>query len=203
MAPGPRIKIEDGIELDAIDRPSELFEEGENQYRYYRSHKALGQLYRAIDEQKFLQELRSTTQATRGKAPDVVDKLWAYALRESTGFQWRHHTEVAEEIKEVYVPPSIMIYLLIVHDTIASYEENLLELMYQYSPTPWVSTITETEVFIGNIVGNTHGQSKRQREASMAMRSGKTTSKGFRTCLELTMCRIRASARGHHLLDRQ
>ena len=74
------------------------------------------------------------------------------------------------------------------------------DLMYQYSPTPWASNITELEVFIGNIVGKTHGQSKRQREASMNMRTG-----NYLTVLDCPttakVTRLRALGRKHNLSD--
>lgn len=57
--------------------------------------------------------------------------------------------------------------------------------MYQYSATPWATTIDELEVFIGNVVGKTHGQTKRQRETSMHMRDD------YEGVVEFTVSRIR------------
>lgn len=66
------------------------------------------------------------------------------------------------------------VYILVVLCLIeeSSYEDNLVELMYKYSTTPWTSTITEVEVFIGQVMGKDQRQSKQQREASVAMREG-------------------------------
>lgn len=47
------------------------------------------------------------------------------------------------------------------------------DLMYQYSDAPWKSTLTEVEVFIGNIMGKNHKQTTYQKESSRAMRDGK------------------------------
>lgn len=45
--------------------------------------------------------------------------------------------------------------------------------MHQYSDTPWKSSLTEVEVFIGNIMGQSHKQTIYQKESSRAMRDGK------------------------------
>ena len=45
--------------------------------------------------------------------------------------------------------------------------------MYQYSDAPWKASLTEVEVFIGNIMGQNHKQTAYQKESSRAMRDGK------------------------------
>lgn len=57
---------------------------------------------------------------------------------------------------------------------IPSYEDGLQELMYQYSDQPWKTSLTEIEVFIGNIMGENHKQTARQKESSKNMREGKS-----------------------------
>lgn len=52
------------------------------------------------------------------------------------------------------------------------YEDNLRDLMHQFSATPWKSSLTELEVFIGTIMGESHRQTKRQKEISKSMREG-------------------------------
>jgi hypothetical protein len=44
--------------------------------------------------------------------------------------------------------------------------------MQQFSSTPWKSSLTELEVFIGTIMGENHRQTKNQRESSKRMREG-------------------------------
>jgi hypothetical protein len=69
---------------------------------YYESQKALGHLYRAIDEKKFFQELRRNTeeaQVSREEEP-LMKTLWKYVQRETVGIQWEHHRKFAEEIRE-------------------------------------------------------------------------------------------------------
>jgi hypothetical protein len=46
--------------------------------------------------------------------------------------------------------------------------------MYQYSDAPWKTSLTEVEVFIGNIMGQNHKQTAYQKESSRAMRDGKS-----------------------------
>ena len=50
-----------------------------------------------------------------------------------------------------------------------SYEENLVNTMFQYSAHP-THFISEVEVFSGNILGKNGAQSKRQREFSKTMK---------------------------------
>jgi hypothetical protein len=54
-----------------------------------------------------------------------------------------------------------------------SYEEGLQDIMYCYSDSPWKTPLTEEEVFIGNIMGNNHKQTRHQKESSRTMREGK------------------------------
>ncbi|MCJ1395918.1 hypothetical protein MMC18_008804 [Xylographa bjoerkii] len=156
MATGPRVEIAETIELAESPAPSEEGEEEASYYRYYKSKNVLGLLYRAIDEHAFMKELQNSTRHFGSRTPDVFRSLWTYVQNKTAGFLWEHCTETAKDIKEMQVD--------------SPYEDNLSDLTYQYSPAPWSSTITELEVFIGNIVGKTHGQTKRQREASMNMR---------------------------------
>ncbi|MCJ1281547.1 hypothetical protein MMC26_000867 [Xylographa opegraphella] len=152
MATGPRVEIAETIAL-ADSTVSLDEEEGETSfYRYYKSKKVLGLLYRAIDEQAFMKELQNSTKNLNQTSPAVFESLCSYILKKC----------------KLTLSATIPVPRTLTH---ISYEDNLINLMYQYSPTPWASTITELEVFIGNIVGKTHGQTKRQREASMNMRA--------------------------------
>ena len=54
-------------------------------------------------------------------------------------------------------------------DTTVSYEENLVDTMFQYSTHP-AHFISEIEVFSGNILGKNGAQSKGQRESSKTMK---------------------------------
>ncbi|MCJ1396820.1 hypothetical protein MMC11_000010 [Xylographa trunciseda] len=171
MAPGPRVEIAETIELADVPTTSGDDDEVASYYRYYKSNNVLGLLYRAIDEHTFMKELQSSAGYFSSKNPDIFRSLWTYVQNEIAGFLWKHCTETARDIKEMQVDSScqILVPLNLIHN---SYEDNLSDIMYQYSPAPWASNITEIEVFIGNVVGKTHGQTKHQREASMNMRDG-------------------------------
>ena len=106
MAPGPHVTIERKEVLLGQSEPAstdDLDADGPQPYRYYRSEKVLGQLYRAIDEHAFLAELKSSTQAIDPNAPDVLRTLWTYVQRETAGFLWYHQVDAANEIKDMYV----------------------------------------------------------------------------------------------------
>lgn len=106
MAPGPRVKIEDKTELimsivNSLEQDDDDADEPP-QTRYYMSREVIGQLYRAIDETAFIDELRDTAKVdSTPNAPDIFKALWLYVQRETTGFQWAHHTSAAKEVKEM------------------------------------------------------------------------------------------------------
>lgn len=111
LAPGPRIIMQDSGPTILDDE--ELNDEDEDDltadllprsHHYYTSRKVLGQLYRAIDEERFLREL-NVTRASGTYQPDtrvtsLMEKLWGYVRRESITVQWEHYREEAKEIME-------------------------------------------------------------------------------------------------------
>jgi hypothetical protein len=114
MAPGPRYKIEQqgiqfgdeenlvGMEDEEPDVVTALDPEGAHM-RYYESQRILGRLYRAIDEQKFLEELQKqsrTTPTAADTGQTLIDKVWQYALRQTHLVQWAHHRDHARDIRE-------------------------------------------------------------------------------------------------------
>jgi hypothetical protein len=109
MAPGPRYRIEkEGIqsiqevEDDEEDVVTALDPEG-TRMRYYESKRVLGKLYRAIDEQDFLEGLQKrsrTSPIAAGAETTLVDQIWQYALRQTHLVQWAHQIDHARDIKE-------------------------------------------------------------------------------------------------------
>lgn len=114
MAPGPRYKIEkQGIQLieeemedkedeDEEDVVTALDPEG-MKMRYYESQRVLGQLYRQIDEQDFLEDLQKRSQTSHmaaGTEPTLIDQIWQYALRQTRLVQWAHQKDHARDIRE-------------------------------------------------------------------------------------------------------
>ncbi|KAK2861302.1 hypothetical protein FQN49_004341 [Arthroderma sp. PD_2] len=155
MAPGPRIHIEDSIE-DIMSASEVTIEEDDDdnnrpRIRYYKSHNILGQLYRSIDEQSFLQKLRDVGTVDNRSRKSALQVIWRYVEKEMDGFIWSHLTGICKDIKEIY-------------------EDQLRELMRQYSATPWKSSITEYEIFVGTILGHGHKQRRRDKEISKDMR---------------------------------
>ncbi|TKA75094.1 hypothetical protein B0A49_03357 [Cryomyces minteri] len=161
MAHGPRVLIEDGVALAAEaeeddDDPVSALDPDARPYRYYESNKVLGQLYRAIDEKSFFEEMQSQSRSSVTIKPGLgsqtlMDKLWDYVQRETSLIQWEHRMELAREIRETY-------------------EANLEDTMYQFSLSAH-SALSELEVFSGTILGKAGGaQNRRAREYNSAMK---------------------------------
>ncbi|KAL8823259.1 MAG: hypothetical protein Q9191_006023 [Dirinaria sp. TL-2023a] len=162
QAPGPRVLISNTVQLDKGQRPEdfeaqyeveELDDIGQPPIRYYKSQKVLGKLYRAIDEQKFFEEIQ--TQPRRparsfAAQKSLLDHVWKYVEENTALIQWRHFVDFAQDIKE-------------------DYEENLVDTMFEYSTHP-PHYISEVEVFSGVIIGKHGAQNKRQRESSVSMK---------------------------------
>ncbi|KAF2200619.1 RdRP-domain-containing protein [Delitschia confertaspora ATCC 74209] len=175
MAPGPRFVLDKKIALeetkvteeeDEAD-PVSLLNGGQRKTLYYESEKILGELYRAIDEKQFFQQMRQISEATQ-LCPDeepIMQTLWKYVKRETMAIQWEHHRQLGEEIRETY-------------------ESNLIDIMTSLSPHPR-ERLQEVEVFTGNILGKNRGkENKRTREAS------KELSERFNRDVEFTVKRI-------------
>lgn len=112
QAPGPRVLIDNTIELSEGQLPGDVSDEEEIEeldnlsqlrVRYYQSQKILGKLYRAIDEHKFLQQLQGQSRIPRGVLGGEhshLDAVWAYVQEKTALIQWKHHIEFARDIKE-------------------------------------------------------------------------------------------------------
>ncbi|ENI03580.1 hypothetical protein COCC4DRAFT_51488 [Bipolaris maydis ATCC 48331] len=155
MAPGSHLVINElgaaelaELEEDDIDDPDSIsvLDADKGRIRYYRSDKILGILYRAIDEKKFFDKMKSDYEIFRQRwgKESLVDKLKRYIIRETQGLQWEHHWDFAEQLRETY-------------------EENMLEIMDTLRPTRG-QPLTELEVFSGNIL------SKKERAPSRYIR---------------------------------
>ena len=159
MAPGSDLVVDElgaaklaELEEDDIDDPDgvSVLDADKPRNRYYRSPKILGQLYRAIDEQKFWDKMNSDFQAFRRswEGESLVHILRQYILRETKGLQWEHHWDFAEQLREAY-------------------EENMFEIMDTLRPTRG-APLTELEVFSGNILGKKERAPSRYiREANL------------------------------------
>ncbi|KAF3483720.1 RNA-dependent RNA polymerase [Arthroderma uncinatum] len=174
MAPSPRFHISDSIE-DIITASEKILEDDDDNDRprtlYYKSHNILGQLYRSIDEQSFLRKLRDVGTVDNSNRKSALQMVWKYVQKEMDGFFWSHLTGICKDIKEIY-------------------EDQLRELMRQYSATPWKSSITEYEIFVGTILGHGHKQRRRDKEISKEMRDT------YNRLVDFTLSRIRDTESG-------
>lgn len=181
MAPNPRIRIAESV--DVVEEEEYVVEEVNDEEderperRYYRSENVLGRLYRNINEQEFLDELRNASKLQKNDTT-VLRAIWEYVKSETEGFQWDHLIEDAEKAKDMYVTLYRLFFrfvrLSLTYQTHRSsrYEDYLRELMQNYSKTPWKSSLTEIEVFVGSILGQNSKQSRRDKEASKRMKDG-------------------------------
>ncbi|CAF9923800.1 MAG: hypothetical protein ALECFALPRED_002550 [Alectoria fallacina] len=162
LAPGPRVLVEKNINFEEADLSTppdedneldEVASYGPPKVHYYESQKVLGKLYREIDEHKFFMAIQEQSRMpgfNPGKTHSLADAVWKYACDKTALIQWQHYLNWAKDVKD-------------------SYEENLVNTMFQYSSHP-SHFISETEVFSGNILGKNGAQSKRQREFSKTMK---------------------------------
>jgi hypothetical protein len=96
MAPSPRIIIDAGGLTSFEDAVQDEEEEDADPIgdlddirptRYYRSEKALGHLYHAIDEQQFLSDLQKASRCAPDQDDTVLPTLWTYI---------QQHTEIIQ-----------------------------------------------------------------------------------------------------------
>ena len=110
MAPSPRVVVSEAGMLDFEEEDNEddeAFEDLDVEWRamrYYSSSKVLGELYRAIDEQRFLAKLQQEQKAhmkVSGSQNDLLDTLLKYMKRQATryGVLFDHHRELALDIR--------------------------------------------------------------------------------------------------------
>jgi hypothetical protein len=137
-------------DADDVDDPDVLnvLDPEKFSIRYYKSYKALGVLYRQIDEVDFFSRMKKDFRANQWGEASLITKLNQYMDRETVSVQWEHQRGFAEELRECY-------------------EENMLEIMDSMRPLRG-KPLTELEVFSGNILGKKERASTRHiREANL------------------------------------
>lgn len=98
------MKIEEDITLLDQSAENSEMDDDENdgsQYRYYKSKRVLGELFRAIDEYAILGELQNSKLGLPANTPNIIRSLWSYVRHHTAGFQWKHHLSAARDIKEM------------------------------------------------------------------------------------------------------
>jgi hypothetical protein len=108
MASGPRVQIDNNVDFldEQDDSPEDVVSELATKMKYYESQNVLGKLYRAIDEQKFLMDLRglsrvSTQRQGMGPSDDLLQLVWNFIEEQTTLIQWDHHREFARNLREM------------------------------------------------------------------------------------------------------
>lgn len=109
MAPGPNIKIEKKEGL-LIEKPNDSRQDDDEEedftpYRYYESTKALGKLFRAIDEHDVFSDLHKYRRTSHG-SPEVLDRLWDHIVQKTRMIQWHQYLPEAQDIRETSVSVS-------------------------------------------------------------------------------------------------
>ncbi|PBP20340.1 RNA-dependent RNA polymerase [Diplocarpon rosae] len=163
MAMGSIVRMEkkEGLQLEAkalLSQDDDNDDDESPAYRYYESHKILGKLYRAIDEHEVFSEIKKYRMLST-KTPSVLNRIWVHVQKKCWNLQWARHVTWAREMREMY-------------------EYNLKNTMAIYSEHP-SRPISELEAFIGNILGVTGNQSKKQRDLSVTMKEAYDRDAGF------------------------
>ncbi|EGP83253.1 RNA-directed RNA polymerase [Zymoseptoria tritici IPO323] len=174
MAPSPRVIVsEQGyIAFEDEDEDEDVAFEGidteRRSYRFYRSDKALGHLFRAIDERQFIDKMQVDRAAyPRDNGQELMETVLEYAQRwaDQYGVLYGHHRTLARNIR-------------------ACYDDALANLLVDYEPSPH-SPLSEIEVFAGQILGRVAGpQGNTLRDLAKTMRER------FATVVEHTIVRI-------------
>lgn len=98
-----RTEIEEA-DQDDVDDPDHvsILDPDKSRIRYYRSTKALGHLYRNIDEKQFFNRMKADFEAQRIAfgSESLVQKLDRYIDREAMSLQWSQHIKFAEDLRE-------------------------------------------------------------------------------------------------------
>ncbi|KAE8352264.1 RNA dependent RNA polymerase-domain-containing protein [Aspergillus coremiiformis] len=158
LAPGPQTRLYSKSKIGLEQHVShanyddnDYSDDKEEAYRYYKSEKILGKLYRAIDEQNiWLKHVRSDT--------DRNDKaFWNEFIEDCT----QRYKPLALMSREKYVEEARRIR--------AAYNDALISAMDSYSDHP-TKPISELEVVISSIINRKGVPTRRQRDRSDKLR---------------------------------
>ncbi|KAJ2969240.1 hypothetical protein NQ176_g8770 [Zarea fungicola] len=153
-APAPPVDAIDLGQIAFVDVDEEEDEGddgfGRPRYRYHRSEKILGELYRAIDEKSLWAQMAGKV-GKNYSLWEQVQKLMEIELAAlGIRLEWSSRVEFAQTLRNCY-------------------EEALLNNMTQFSSNPRVP-VTETEAFCGDVVNKTGSQSRQQRDLSTKLK---------------------------------
>ncbi|KAH7312571.1 RNA dependent RNA polymerase-domain-containing protein [Stachybotrys elegans] len=158
LAPAPPTVIHDRSEISfddkANDPPGGNRDEDDNAgpvYKYYRSDKILGKLFRAIDEKKIWAE---NVKVARSDTIDIWTRLLTVVKRQF------------KPILESIFPPTSYNEARKLR---TAYEDAIWNLTLEYSDYATM-TITELEVFTGTVFNRSGIQTRRQRDKSVRLK---------------------------------
>jgi hypothetical protein len=160
LAPGPITRIHDKWEL-LFNRDDEASSDADDDddarlcYKYYRSDRILGKLYRAVDEEKIWHEdVRRVPTGGSSFWDDFLNMVnnRIAALRVAAEVDWTAKAGIAKHMRQVY-------------------EDNLVDTMWYFSEH-LAQPLSELEVFTGSIISQESGASpnQRQRDRSRKLR---------------------------------
>lgn len=140
---------EDDLDTPANEENDEL-EEVESyepaKLRYYESPKVLGQLYREIDEHKFLEQIQAQSgflSRNTGTTHSLIKAVWTYVREKAMVIQWHHCIRFAEDVKERYVTRTIHLRTqstMVYPDDILATKRIWQILCYNTPATPHISS---------------------------------------------------------------
>jgi hypothetical protein len=153
MAPSASTKVERGITREILNSDYAQREVSGTEYRYYESDKVIGQLYRAIDEDLFFQDIEddATSIFSTDASNNVLSEILDWARPRIGQKHVLQHMDHARELRDYY--------------------EALIWDFMSYYAISRTDSLTEKEVFIGTIMGRQGKASKKQKEWSEDMKT--------------------------------
>ncbi|KAK1625738.1 RNA-dependent RNA polymerase [Colletotrichum phormii] len=156
LAPAPPAQLYDRTQIDFLGKDEAVDDDDDGfapTYRYYKSDKILGELYRNVDEKQIWDEEIKRAIAKTG--PSVWDQFVGLIQRKIKDYthgrvSWETKLKEAKSLRDVY-------------------EDNLFSAMTTYSDSH-LKQLTEVEVFCGSIFNKTGAQTRRQKDNSMKLK---------------------------------
>ncbi|KAK3684108.1 RNA dependent RNA polymerase-domain-containing protein [Podospora appendiculata] len=155
FAPGPSVVIHDKSEIEMDDYIRDDNDDDEDneegpRYKYYRSEKILGELYRAVDEKNiWAQDIKRTVPTGGASFWDELISTLRQRVSTIGEIRWTHRSEEAYRIRHAY-------------------DDAILAAMIDGSDSP--IPLSELEVFVGFILNKTGAQTTRQRDRSVKLK---------------------------------
>jgi hypothetical protein len=157
MAPNPKVHINKFQSMDSLlefdntrRNPLDAYDalnQDDRPRMYYESPKALGVLYRMIDERAFYMDIQSRWQKKSGEKDTILRQVLGYVLKVVPTVQYKGYMVEARQIRQTY-------------------EEAMINTMYNFS-TRQDQPLHELEVMAGQILGS---NTKLMRDISSDMR---------------------------------